>query len=98
LSNTKRAKQNRDAQRAFRQRKEVYIKDLEKKVDELKDAKLTIDNLKRENLELRDYILTLQSRLIEGPGGVIPPGVCTIAANVAANLPNITNVSSKKTD
>lgn len=76
LTNTKRAQQNRQAQRAFRQRKELYIKDLESKVNELKQSKDTIDALRQENIQLRDYILALQSRLIEHPGGVpTPPAV-----------------------
>ncbi|VVT47335.1 uncharacterized protein SAPINGB_P001660 [Magnusiomyces paraingens] len=77
LSNTKRAHQNRQAQRAFRQRKEMYIKELEAKVQELKTSKETIGALRQENIQLRDYILALQSRLIEHPGGVpTPPAVC----------------------
>lgn len=77
LSNTKRAHQNRQAQRAFRQRKEMYIKELEAKVHELKASKETISALRQENIQLRDYILALQSRLIEHPGGVpTPPAVC----------------------
>ncbi|KAK9474305.1 uncharacterized protein V1510DRAFT_349787, partial [Dipodascopsis tothii] len=76
LSRSKRAAQNRAAQRAFRQRKECYIKDLEQKVLELKSSKETIDSLRQENLQLRDYILALQSRLIEQPGGIpTPPAV-----------------------
>ena len=76
LNNTKRAQQNRQAQRAFRQRKELYIKDVEAKVTELKSSKDTIDALRQENIQLRDYILALQSRLIEHPGGVpTPPAV-----------------------
>lgn len=76
LTNTKRAQQNRQAQRAFRQRKELYIKDLEAKVTELKTSRDTIDALRQENIQLRDYILALQSRLIEHPGGVpTPPAV-----------------------
>ncbi|KAK9383273.1 uncharacterized protein V2V93DRAFT_390035 [Kockiozyma suomiensis] len=68
LSTSKRAAQNRAAQRAFRQRKECYIKDLEAKFDELKASKAIIDGLRAENVQLRDYILALQSRLIEQPG------------------------------
>lgn len=76
LSSSKRAQQNRQAQRAFRQRKEMYIKDLEAKVNELKTTKETIEALRQENIQLRDYILALQSRLIEHPGGVpTPPAV-----------------------
>lgn len=76
LSSSKRAMQNRQAQRAFRQRKEMYVKELESKVQELKASKDTIDMLRQENIQLRDYILSLQSRLIEHPGGVpTPPSV-----------------------
>lgn len=76
LSQSKRAQQNRAAQRAFRQRKELYIKDLEAKVQELKAVKETMEALRAENQELRDYILALQSRWINQPGGVpTPPAV-----------------------
>lgn len=76
LSQSKRAQQNRAAQRAFRQRKELYIKDLETKVTELKQVKETMEALRSENQELRDYILALQSRWINQPGGVpTPPAV-----------------------
>lgn len=76
LSQSKRAQQNRAAQRAFRQRKELYIKDLESKCAELKQVKDTMEALRSENQELRDYILALQSRWINQPGGVpTPPAV-----------------------
>jgi hypothetical protein len=65
VSTTKRAAQNRNAQRAFRQRKEKYIKDLETKAAETDHLKQTIDELRAENLQLRDYTLALQSRVIE---------------------------------
>jgi len=65
LSSSKRAAQNRQAQRAFRQRKEVHIKKLE---DQVKDHEITLEQLhavQAENFQLREYIITLQSRLIE---------------------------------
>lgn len=65
LSNTKRAAQNRSAQKAFRQRKEKYIKDLEATAAQVADLHKTIEELRQENLQLRDYTLALQSRLIE---------------------------------
>ncbi|KAI9788003.1 MAG: hypothetical protein M1816_007307 [Peltula sp. TS41687] len=68
LSTSKRAAQNRAAQRAFRQRKEGYIKKMEA---EVKDYKVLEDNYKAvqaENYQLRDYIINLQSRLIESQG------------------------------
>lgn len=63
--NTKRAAQNRSAQKAFRQRKEKYIKDLEQQAAEVNTLKQTIEELRAENLQLRDYTLALQSRVIE---------------------------------
>lgn len=65
VSNTKRAAQNRNAQKAFRQRKEKYIKDLEATAAEVTQLKQTIEELRAENLQLRDYTLVLQSRVIE---------------------------------
>ena len=62
---TKRAAQNRNAQRAFRQRKEKYIKELEAKAAETDVLKQTIEELKAENMQLRDYTLQLQLRVIE---------------------------------
>ena len=55
-------------QRAFRQRKEGYIKKLEEQV---RDYNLLNENYKAvqaENYQLRDYIINLQSRLIESQG------------------------------
>ncbi|GMM38225.1 Cin5 protein [Saccharomycopsis crataegensis] len=66
LSTSKRAAQNRNAQRAFRHRKEQYIKDLESQVAGVKNLEEEIENLKNENQELRNYILGLQSKLING--------------------------------
>lgn len=71
LSGTKRALQNRKAQRAFRQRKEKYVKDLELKANEVDHLKQTIEDLRNENMQLRDYTLALQSRVIE----LSPPNI-----------------------
>ncbi|RLV88044.1 putative transcription factor kapC [Meyerozyma sp. JA9] len=65
VSNTKRAAQNRSAQKAFRQRKEKYIKDLEAQAAEVNQLKQTIEELRADNLQLRDYTLALQSKVIE---------------------------------
>ncbi|KAI4727529.1 hypothetical protein E4T49_04682 [Aureobasidium sp. EXF-10728] len=65
LSNTKRAAQNRAAQRAFRLRKEQHINKLE---DDLKQYLVMEENFKtlqRENGALRDYITLLQSKMTE---------------------------------
>lgn len=65
ISNTKRAAQNRSAQKAFRLRKEKYMKELEEQAAEVQLLKQTIEELRAENLQLRDYTLALQSRVIE---------------------------------
>ncbi|MCJ1339095.1 hypothetical protein MMC09_004384 [Bachmanniomyces sp. S44760] len=73
LSTSKRAAQNRAAQRAFRQRKEGYIRKLE---DQVRDYNLLNENYKTvqaENYQLRDYIINLQSRLIESQGDFPQP-------------------------
>lgn len=65
VSTTKRAAQNRNAQKAFRQRREKYVKELEATAAEVAELHKTIEELRQENLQLRDYTLALQSRLIE---------------------------------
>ncbi|KAI9681502.1 MAG: hypothetical protein M1817_002786 [Caeruleum heppii] len=65
LSTSKRAAQNRAAQRAFRQRKEGYIKKLEEQVRDLHALEENYKAIQAENYQLRDYIINLQSRLIE---------------------------------
>jgi hypothetical protein len=68
LSQSKRAAQNRAAQRAFRQRKEGYIKKLEEQVRELHALEENYKAIQTENYSLREYIIHLQSRLIESQG------------------------------
>ncbi|KAL8728494.1 MAG: hypothetical protein Q9181_005328 [Wetmoreana brouardii] len=68
LSTSKRAAQNRAAQRAFRQRKEGHIKELEAQVKEYNGLAESYKTLQAENYQLRDYIISLQSRLIESQG------------------------------
>ncbi|CAN8102316.1 unnamed protein product [Discula destructiva] len=63
LSNSKRAAQNRAAQRAFRQRKEGYIKKLEQQVRDLGEMEKAYENIQAENHALKEYIAHLQSRL-----------------------------------
>ncbi|KAJ4334742.1 hypothetical protein N0V87_006651 [Didymella glomerata] len=72
LSTSKRAAQNRAAQRAFRQRKEEYIKQLKDQVKEFEQLCELYKNLQTENYQLRDYIINLQSRLLETQGEVPP--------------------------
>ncbi|PYH49828.1 uncharacterized protein BP01DRAFT_412702 [Aspergillus saccharolyticus JOP 1030-1] len=70
LSTSKRAAQNRAAQRAFRQRKESYIRKLEEQVKEYDAMSETLKALQAENYQLREYIINLQSRLLDSQGEV----------------------------
>ncbi|KAF7188753.1 putative transcription factor kapC [Pseudocercospora fuligena] len=72
LSTSKRAAQNRAAQRAFRQRKEGYIKKLEEQVKEFQTMEQNYKTLQNENYQLREYILGLQSRLLENQADFPP--------------------------
>ncbi|KAF7443678.1 basic-leucine zipper transcription factor [Pyrenophora tritici-repentis] len=72
LSTSKRAAQNRAAQRAFRQRKEEYIKQLKDQVKEFEQLCELYKTLQTENYQLRDYIINLQSRLLETQGEIPP--------------------------
>lgn len=58
----KRKAQNRAAQRAFRERKERYVKELESKIKQVQDAHLVATaQLVRENQQLRTIIYRLES-------------------------------------
>ncbi|RUS14840.1 hypothetical protein BC937DRAFT_93248 [Endogone sp. FLAS-F59071] len=63
VQSSKRAQQNRAAQRAFRQRKDKYIKDLESKAKELEEAKLLVESLKKDNKSLQDTVRTLRQEV-----------------------------------
>lgn len=56
------------SQRAFRQRKEGYIKKLEEQVREMHALEENYKSIQAENYSLREYIIHLQSRLIESQG------------------------------
>jgi hypothetical protein len=58
----------RNPQRAFRQRKEGYIKKLEEQVREMHALEENYKAIQSENYSLREYIIHLQSRLIESQG------------------------------
>ncbi|OQE18652.1 hypothetical protein PENSTE_c017G09355 [Penicillium steckii] len=77
LSTSKRAAQNRAAQRAFRQRKETYIRKLEDEVKNIDARNDQIKQLSNENYALRDYVITLQSRLMDVQAEVpeLPPNI-----------------------
>ncbi|KAL9130240.1 MAG: hypothetical protein Q9217_001533 [Psora testacea] len=73
LSTSKRAAQNRAAQRAFRQRKEGHIKTLENQVREFNALNESYKAIQAENYTLREYIISLQGRLLEAQGEYPPP-------------------------
>jgi hypothetical protein len=54
--------------RAFRQRKEGHIKQLEAQVKDYTSLSESYKIIQEENYQLRDYIISLQSRLIESQG------------------------------
>ncbi|KAK6543327.1 hypothetical protein TWF694_000080 [Orbilia ellipsospora] len=74
LNTSKRAAQNRNAQRAFRARKEEYIKSLESKVRDYEAVEERNQALESENAALRQYIMHLQRRLLDhlGEGEALP--------------------------
>ncbi|KAK6347803.1 hypothetical protein TWF718_005628 [Orbilia javanica] len=74
LNTSKRAAQNRNAQRAFRARKEEYIKSLESKVRDYEAVEERNAALEGENAALRQYIMHLQRRLLDhlGEGEALP--------------------------
>jgi uncharacterized protein YciI len=61
------------SQRAFRQRKEGYIKKLEQQVTEFHSLEDNFKSIQAENYSLREYIIHLQSRLIESQGDYPQP-------------------------
>lgn len=85
VSNTRRAAQNRSAQKAFRQRKERYIKDLEAQAAEVPGLKQAIEDLKAENLRLRDYTIALQGRIIELGNDNFPNPNTSVVASSGSN-------------
>ncbi|KAB5576545.1 hypothetical protein GE09DRAFT_1216239 [Coniochaeta sp. 2T2.1] len=83
LSQSKRAAQNRAAQRAFRQRKELYIKKLEQEVRDYQEMEGNFKEMQKENFALRQYVINLQSRLLDTRGDIPqpPPGLVLAPAH-----------------
>ncbi|CAM0137650.1 DNA-binding transcription factor yap1 [Umbelopsis sp. WA50703] len=70
----KRKAQNRAAQRAFRERKERYVKELEAKIKSIEHAHLiNTAQLMKENQQLKTVIQRLQCQNLGGSGGL--PGI-----------------------
>lgn len=59
-------------QRAFRQRKETYIKQLEQEVRDYREMEKQYKAAQAENYVLRDYVIALQSRCVD-TGTEFPP-------------------------
>ncbi|KAF9192620.1 hypothetical protein BGZ51_005210 [Haplosporangium sp. Z 767] len=66
-NSTKRAAQNRAAQRAFRQRKDLYVRDLERKAEMLQQAEGKIMALTARNRELEVALAASQSSTSSSP-------------------------------
>jgi hypothetical protein len=60
-------------QRAFRQRKEGYIKRLEQQVKEYGEMEQNHNSLKAEIFDLRNYIVVLQEKILDLKGECPPP-------------------------
>ncbi|EWC44751.1 hypothetical protein DRE_06529 [Drechslerella stenobrocha 248] len=99
LNTSKRAAQNRNAQRAFRARKEEYIKSLESKVRDYEAVEERNQALETENAALRQYIMHLQRRLLDhlGEGEALPdpPAGLNIEALHISSRPNSSKISMK---
>ncbi|KAI1313925.1 hypothetical protein EDD11_002388 [Mortierella claussenii] len=79
----KRAEQNRAAQRAFRQRKQQYIRWLESKAEELDEVYRIMALVRTENQQLRKLVMELDVSLTESRKG----GSAALSAN-ASNVAN----------
>ncbi|KAL5625375.1 hypothetical protein BROUX41_005435 [Berkeleyomyces rouxiae] len=75
LSTTKRAAQNRAAQRAFRQRKENHIRKLEVENANYALMEKRWKEIEAENHSLREYCVHIQRRLLDLQGKCPPPPV-----------------------
>lgn len=80
LKTSKRAAQNRTAQKAFRERRKRKMKDLEIIASQHEKCENTIEKLKQENCHLKEYVQVLESKL---------------ADIRVATLPNLDVISSK---
>lgn len=96
LSQSKRAAQNRAAQRAFRQRKEGYIKKLEQQVKDYEEMEKQFKAREHEIYQLRDYIINLQSRLLASQGEYPPPPQNLNLPAPGAQAPSVMTESAQR--
>lgn len=61
---SKRAAQNRAAQKAFRQRRDQYIKELEEQAKEAKESKQELNELRQENAKLKERVTALEHHIV----------------------------------
>jgi len=90
----KRKEQNRNAQRAFRERKERVLKDLEDKIDGLN--KVNEDTV-AENQTLKELVSRLQEenkRLQESRKQVVPPATAAPQSDFTFNVPRSSSSSN----
>ncbi|SPO05992.1 uncharacterized protein DNG_08681 [Cephalotrichum gorgonifer] len=87
LSQSKRAAQNRAAQRAFRRRKEEYIKKLEERVNDNTQLDNSCRYLISQNTLYREYVSALQSELLEARGKFPAPPQGLNLSPQMVNLP-----------
>ncbi|KAI8644029.1 hypothetical protein BD408DRAFT_442118 [Parasitella parasitica] len=98
----RRKEQNRAAQRAFRERKERYVKELEDKIKEIETAHaLQVSRLEKENSDLKAALKDMQNEFYKSKGtassnGVIPPQP-TLACQSDTRSPVISTNSSPNT-
>jgi len=78
------------AQRAFRQRKEQYIATLKSQVANFEQMASNYKSMEKENLVLREYIIQLQSTLIEIGHRDLPPAPAELTRPSIATTSSIT--------
>ncbi|KAF9345646.1 hypothetical protein BGX26_002906, partial [Mortierella sp. AD094] len=90
----KKAEQNRAAQRAFRQRKQQYIKWLEGKAEELNEAYRIMSLVRTENEQLRKLVMELEVTLNKDDQGA----GSSIYSSISKSIPSILSSASIGSD
>lgn len=86
---TRRAEQNRAAQRAFRQRKERYVKELEAKVNSMADWPARMEQLENENegLKRKVHELTIKQEESNKKMFILDPSLSHPSPSLPPSLP-----------